>query len=235
MVLSGMGDAASTNRRKPWVTRAAVAGTVLVLGALVAGLLVNRTDNMKKHRTGTAARPDSVAQSVEGGPAAVEVKSKPLLDPSYAYQMDGKVQDPSRPGDKQATTTTTPAAGGAAGGAAAPAGGAAGGAAAAGPIPADAGFLGRLTAEGWQAIGGGSPSICYPINGTELVKASTAASPCTVIVLTRTYMNPYNVRQTMNISTNKVFVGNPIDPPRIIPKGVDRMFTGQSTQHTIHT
>jgi hypothetical protein len=207
-----------------------VAGTVLVLGALVAGLLVNRTDNMKKHRTGTAARPDSVAQSVEGGPAAVEVKSKPLLDPSYAYQMDGKVQDPSRPGDKQATTTT-PAAGGAAGGAAAPAGGAA----AAGPIPADAGFLGRLTAEGWQAIGGGSPSICYPINGTELVKASTAASPCTVIVLTRTYMNPYNVRQTMNISTNKVFVGNPIDPPRIIPKGVDRMFTGQSTQHTIHT
>jgi len=73
---------------------------------------------------------------------------------------------------------------------------------------------GSISSLGWDRLGGGN-IICYPKNGTEVVSMTDGKSPCTVIVLTRSSTDPYNIRQTMNITTTKIFVGNPIDLPAL--------------------
>jgi hypothetical protein len=76
---------------------------------------------------------------------------------------------------------------------------AAGVATAPGPAPA-----GALTTRGWAAIGSGRNTICYPTNGTEVVQMTTAKSPCTVIVLTRSSREPYNIKDTMNVTSESL-------------------------------
>jgi len=73
---------------------------------------------------------------------------------------------------------------------------------------------GSVSSLGWGRLGAGN-IICYPKNGTEVVSMSDGKSPCTVIVLTRSSTEPYNIRQTINITTTKIFVGNPIDLPAL--------------------
>jgi len=92
------------------------------------------------------------------------------------------------------------------------------------PAPA-----GSLTTGGWAAIGSGRNTICYPINGTEVVQMSDAKSPCTIIMLTRSSREPYTIKQTMNITTPKIFVGNPIDMPALNSSKIERLFYGTET------
>lgn len=87
---------------------------------------------------------------------------------------------------------------------------------------------GSLTTGGWAAIGGGRNVLCYPKNGTEVVEMSGANSACTIIVLTRSSREPYTIKQTINITTTKVFVGNPIDMPALNSSKIERLFYGEA-------
>ncbi len=78
---------------------------------------------------------------------------------------------------------------------------------------------------GWRGIGGSNAVICYPINGTEVVDMTDGKSPCTVIMLTRSGTDPYNIRKIMNITTTKILVGNPIDMPALnATNKIERLF-----------
>lgn len=88
----------------------------------------------------------------------------------------------------------------------------------------DAAPPGSVSSLGWGRLGGKN-IICYPKNGTEVVSMSEGKSPCTVIVLTRSSNDPYNIKQTMNITTTKIFIGNPIDLPALNSTNkIERLF-----------
>lgn len=69
---------------------------------------------------------------------------------------------------------------------------------------------------------------CYPRNGTEVVAMSSGSNPCTVLILTKSSQSYYAIRQTINITTPKVFIGNPIDPPVLNATRIERLFDGAS-------
>lgn len=208
----------ATSRQRLLRIGGAVAVTLLVVGAILAGVLTTREQD-KDRRTGIVKAPHTVVQSVTGGPAPVRAETKPLVDADYPYQLEGKIVDNSA---SSLLNTTLPSAAGqkTADKQAAP-----GGAAAASPL------TNVVTAVAWAAVGGGAePStaaICYIGTAKELVKASTAASPCVILVLTRSYSDEYEVKETMNISTTKVIVGNPVNLPHIHPKNIKRTFNGE--------
>jgi hypothetical protein len=191
----------------------ALVASLLIVGAILAGVLTTREKNSNK-TAGRVKAPHTVVQSVAGGPEPVRAETKPLLDPSYPYQLDGKITDPSITALINATAPSADKQ----------------------EVPAGAAGVGPLTnavtAVAWSAVGGGAePSaatICYVDTAKDLVKATTAASPCIVIVLTRGYADEYEVKQTMNITTTKVIVGNPVNPPHIKPKGIVRTFQGKT-------
>ena len=81
-----------------------------------------------------------------------------------------------------------------------------------------------ITTRGWAALGGAGATFCQPRNGTELVQMVTHG-PCTVIVLRPSAT--YNTTATINVTSTKVIVGNPVFLPTIQPvKGVHRLFDG---------
>jgi hypothetical protein len=83
---------------------------------------------------------------------------------------------------------------------------------------------GSVSSLGWGRLGAGN-IICYPKNGTEVVSMSEGKSPCTVIVLTRSSTDPYDIRQVINITTTKIIVGNPIDLPVLnATNRIERLF-----------
>ena len=78
---------------------------------------------------------------------------------------------------------------------------------------------------GWGALGSTGATVCYPRNGTELVKMVTRP-PCSVIVLCSGAT--YNVSRVMNVTVPKIIIGNPIALPTINPIKVQRLFDGES-------
>jgi len=69
-------------------------------------------------------------------------------------------------------------------------------------------------AEGMQA--GGGAMVCYPANGEELVTA-VIGTACTVIMLTRNYFDPYEIKTEMIVTGRKVVIGNPLTLPLLEP------------------
>jgi len=77
----------------------------------------------------------------------------------------------------------------------------------------------------WTALAGAAASVCTPKNGAELVEFVTSTTSCTVILLRHSSQIPYNITKTMNVTTTKILIGNPIDLPILQPvKGVHRLF-----------
>jgi len=86
---------------------------------------------------------------------------------------------------------------------------------------------------GWNALGkaegmqaGGGAMVCYPANGEELVTA-VVGTACTVIMLTRNYFDPYEVKKEMIVSSRKVIIGNPLTLPLLDPVKIERLFHGK--------
>jgi len=69
-------------------------------------------------------------------------------------------------------------------------------------------------AEGMQA--GGGAMVCYHANGEELVTA-VIGTACTVIMLTRNYFDPYEIKTEMIVTGRKVVIGNPLTLPLLEP------------------
>jgi hypothetical protein len=71
--------------------------------------------------------------------------------------------------------------------------------------------LGGLTTLAWPALtqpgAAANPSICYPMDGAEVVAASKAESKCTVIMLTNGGGKPYDITQQMNITSEYLIDG----------------------------
>ena len=88
--------------------------------------------------------------------------------------------------------------------------------------PAFQSLQGRLSSGIWGL------RTCYPRNGTEVVAMSSGSNPCTVLILTKSSQSYYAIRQTINITTPKVFIGNPIDPPVLNATRIERLFNGSS-------
>ena len=77
----------------------------------------------------------------------------------------------------------------------------------------------------WTALAGAAASVCTPKNGAELVEFVTSTTSCTVILLRHSSRMPYNISKTMNVTSTKILIGNPIDLPILQPvKGVYRLF-----------
>lgn len=77
----------------------------------------------------------------------------------------------------------------------------------------------------WSALAGAAGSVCTPKNGAELVEFVTSATSCTIILLKQSSQVPYNITKTMNVTTVKILIGNPVDLPVLNPaKGVHRLF-----------
>lgn len=69
---------------------------------------------------------------------------------------------------------------------------------------------------------------CYPANGSQVVQMSSGSHPCTVLILTKSSQDYYAIRQTINITTPKIYIGNPIDPPVLNATRIERLFDGAS-------
>jgi len=90
-----------------------------------------------------------------------------------------------------------------------------------------------VTTDTWKALGmddndegmPGGANTCYPSDGDAVVEAVTGAD-CTVIMLTRTYFDFYNISQTMIVSRRKVIMGNPLTMPALHPVKIERLFHG---------
>jgi hypothetical protein len=97
------------------------------------------------------------------------------------------------------------------------------------PATSNKGFFASLMAGGsgssstnnavapWGRMAGVGAVVCYPKDGAELQKMASDNTSCTVIVLRASSQQPYNLTQTMNITTTKIVIGNPIDLPIIKP------------------
>jgi hypothetical protein len=214
---------APVNRRQ-WLIRLAGAFTFLAIAAaIIAGVLVSKAKEEEARDARNPTRPNTYNVMNDKSLPPVQAKVTPSVDPDYPYQSI-----PS--GDNKATgtfgQTIVPGAGvaiptGAAGGAVDKA-------LAVDNLGPNSTFFGRIYARGWnevaQAQGVG---VCYPANAAEVVEMVMSPA-CTVIVLTRSYRNPYTITQTMNITSRKIVVGNPLQPPRFMAKkGVHRYFDGK--------
>lgn len=195
--------------RQRWVI-GAVACCVLGAAAVLADVLSVQVRGSKDASGSSSAQPlsdnvlDALAQlnampTLLAVPAAEEASSAPAtVTPVVAGAgagADGSLTF-ADPGPVQGSESTLDTIKDLINSAKAPA---AGGATAPGPAPA-----GALTTRGWAAIGSGRNTICYPTNGTEVVQMTTAKSPCTVIVLTRSSREPYNIKEIMNITSESL-------------------------------
>ena len=92
-----------------------------------------------------------------------------------------------------------------------------------------------ITTGTWKALGmegdaegmQGGAVTCYPSDGDAVVEAVTGAD-CTVIMLSRTYFDYYNINQTMVVSRRKVIIGNPLTMPALHPQKIERLFHGKT-------
>lgn len=190
--------------RRQWLIRVGGIFVLLAAGAIIAGVLVSKEQEEKKDSR-NPTRPNTFNTMSDESKTPVTAVNQPMVDPSYPYQ---NLPDPKAvpiksnvvPVDKAQTVDDL------------------------GP---NATFFGTLYARGWYAVGEASNvAVCYPSNGKEVVEMVTGPA-CTIVVLTRAYFNPYTIRQTMNVTTRKIVVGNPITPPRLqAAKGMPRYFNG---------
>jgi len=74
-------------------------------------------------------------------------------------------------------------------------------------VPAGS-FVSKAITKTWAAVGmeGGGSQICYPKDGKEVV-TMVSDTKCMVIVLTNSGRKPYDITQTMNISSTKIIIG----------------------------
>ena len=76
----------------------------------------------------------------------------------------------------------------------------------------------------WKAQAGAAGSLCTPKNGAELVEFVASTTSCTVILLQYSSRMPYNITKTMNVTSTKILIGNPIELPILQPvKRVNRL------------
>ena len=95
------------------------------------------------------------------------------------------------------------------------------------PANSNKGFFASLMAGGvgnsnnnnavapWGRLAGVGAVVCYPKDGADLQTMASDRTSCTVIVLRASSQQPYNITKTMNITTTKILIGNPIDLPLI--------------------
>lgn len=70
------------------------------------------------------------------------------------------------------------------------------------------GLMSKAITKTWAAVGmeAGGSQICYPKDGKEVV-TMVSDKKCMIIVLTNSGRKPYDITQTMNISSTKIIVG----------------------------
>lgn len=220
---------ASPNRRR-WLIRLAGAFSFLAIAAaIIAGVLVSKEKEQEARDTRNPTRPNTYNVMNDQSLPPVQAKAIPSIDPNYPYQ-----NTPS--GDGKASGTfgqnIVPGAGAGVAIPTGPAGGVVGGAVdkalSVDNLGPNSTFFGRIYARGWNEIAQAQGvGVCYPANAAEVV--DMVMSPgCTIIVLTRSYRNPYKIMQTMNITSRKIVVGNPLQPPRFLGgPGLHRYFDGK--------
>jgi hypothetical protein len=76
-----------------------------------------------------------------------------------------------------------------------------------------------------EAQGSGGRTLCYPKDGEEVIK-SLSESSCAVVVLAPG--QEYNITRVINITTSKVLIGNPMQPPSLLCKKAPRLFECES-------
>lgn len=198
--------------RRPWRLAAVIAIALALTAGLAAALLVPRNSN-KRH---------TASPSTTGGfPVVTPVRSVDLTTVTNALlvansDMHDQVAAAARANTN--TIVTTPA------------------------TPKKDVFFSMLTggntaskgaaidssavgAYAWKALAGAAGSVCTPKNAAELVEFVTSATSCTVILLRHSSRMPYNITKTMNVTSTKILIGNPIDLPTIqAVRGVHRLF-----------
>jgi len=104
-------------------------------------------------------------------------------------------------------------------------------------VPAG-GLMSKAITKTWAAVGmeGGGAQVCYPKDGKEVV-TMVSDKKCMVIVLTNSGRKPYDITQTMNISSTKIIVGyvSPLAlfPPFSLPPSLPSSFSWMHT-HAYH-
>jgi len=83
----------------------------------------------------------------------------------------------------------------------------------------------------WKALGSDAENMqgattCYPANGAEVV-AAVQGPDCTVIMLTKNYFDPYEIKTTLVVSSRKIIMGNPLTLPALKPIKLERLFHGE--------
>lgn len=105
-------------------------------------------------------------------------------------------------------------------------------------MPADA-----VITEGWKQLvaaggdrgPGGRGVICYPTNGTEIEHMVGRQSPCNVLVLRAGPDREYRIGRTLNVSTPKVLVGNPVNMPVLnCSGGLERLWDSKYTDAGVY-
>lgn len=89
---------------------------------------------------------------------------------------------------------------------------------------------GAIITQSWKQLeGNGRSVICYPKNGTDVEHMIRADSPCNVLVLRNGPEKEYMIRHTLNVSTPKVILGQPVLMPVLnCSQGLERLFDGES-------
>ena len=199
--------------RRLWRLAAVIAIALALTAVLAAALLVPR--NSKERQ--------SASPSTTGGSPVTPVRSVDLTTVTNALlvansDMHDQVAAAAMANTTMNTIVTTPA------------------------TPSKDGFFsmftdGNTASEGvaidssavgayaWKALAGAAGSVCTPKNAAELVEFVTSTTSCTVILLRQSGRMPYNITKTMNVTSTKILIGNPIDLPTIqAVKGVHRLF-----------
>jgi hypothetical protein len=203
----------------------AVAGCVLVAGAIIAGVL--GSNRPSKSAASSSASSDSLNTKIMYDNVLESLLAHSTLPVPNTTALPTVVTSPPPPANEASTAGGNTFSGSSSSGSGSVLENAldgikdmlAGNKQAIGAAPP-----GSLSSLGWGRLGAGN-IICYPKNGTEVVSMTDGKSPCTVIVLTRSSTEPYNIRQTINITSTKIIVGNPIDLPALNASNkIERLF-----------
>jgi len=89
-----------------------------------------------------------------------------------------------------------------------------------------------MSGTAWKAMVGntenmqGGVTTCFPADGQEVIAAVTGPE-CGLIILTRSYFDPYQIDKEMVVSGRKVILGNPLTLPALNSSKIERLFHGK--------
>ena len=91
--------------------------------------------------------------------------------------------------------------------------------------------INKVSTATWKAMGTAENmqglTTSFPANGAEVYAAVTGPD-CGLIILTRTYFDPYQIEREMIVTRPKVTMGTPLTLPALNSSKIERLFHGES-------